>query len=82
MHRVVITGMMTHMCVDATARAAADFGFKVIIAEDACATKDLKFGDTVIPADHVHKAFLAALKSYGDVMKSEEVIALLAGEMA
>ncbi len=39
--RVVITGMMTHMCVDATARAAADLGFKVIVAEDACATRDL-----------------------------------------
>ncbi len=80
--RVVITGMMTHMCVDATARAAADFGFKVIIAEDACATRDLKYGGTVIPADHVHKAFLAALKSYGQVMKSEEVIARLAAEKA
>jgi nicotinamidase-related amidase len=79
--RVVITGMMTHMCVDATARAASDFGFQVIIAEDACATRDLKYGDTVIPADLVHKSFLAALKSYGKVMKSEEVIALLAGEM-
>jgi nicotinamidase-related amidase len=79
--RVVITGMMTHMCVDATARAAADLGFQVVIAEDACATRDLQYGDTTIPADQVHKAFLAALKSYGKVMKSEEVIALLAGEM-
>lgn len=80
-NRVVITGMMTHMCVDATARAAADFGFQIIIAEDACATRDLKYGDTTIPADHVHKAFLAALQSYGKVMKSEEIIALLAGEL-
>ncbi len=79
--RVVITGMMTHMCVDATVRAAADLGFKVLIAEDACATRDLTYGDTVIPAEHVHKAFLAALKSYGDVMKSEEIIPLLASEM-
>ena len=79
--RVVITGMMTHMCVDATARAAGDLGFKVIVAEDACATRDLKYSDTIIPAEHVHKAFLAALKSYGDVMKSEEVLALLATEM-
>jgi len=79
--RVVITGMMTHMCVDATARAAADLGFQLIVAEDACATRDLTYGDTVIPADHVHKAFLAALKSYGQVMKADEVIALLAGEM-
>jgi len=79
--RVVITGMMTHMCVDATARAASDFGFQVIIAEDACATHDLKYGDTIIPAELVHKSFLAALKSYGRVTKSEEIIALLAGEM-
>ena len=79
--RVVICGMMTHMCVDATARAASDLGFDVIIAADACATRDLTFGDTTIPAEHVHKAFLAALKSYGKVMKSEEILALLAGEM-
>ena len=79
--RVVITGMMTHMSVDATARAASDLGFKVIVVEDACATRDLNYGDTTIPAEHVHKAFLAALKSYGKVMKSEEIIALLAGEL-
>jgi nicotinamidase-related amidase len=79
--RVVICGMMTHMCVDATARAASDLGFDVIVAEDACATRDLKYGDTVIPAEHVHKAFLAALKSYGRVMKSEEILAFLAAEM-
>src|SRR5512138_3720128 len=80
--RVVITGMMTHMCVDATARAATDLGFQVIVAEDACATRDLKYGDTVVPADHVHKAFLSALKSYGQVMTAEQVIVHLAGEAA
>jgi nicotinamidase-related amidase len=80
--RVVITGMMTHLCVDATARAASDFGFQVIVAEDACATRDLKYGDTTIPAELVHKSFLAALKSYGKVMKSEEILALLAAVMA
>ncbi len=79
--RVVITGMMSHMCVDGTARAASDLGFKVIVAEDACATKDLKFSDTTIPADHVHKSFMASLRAYGDVMKSSEVLALLANEM-
>jgi nicotinamidase-related amidase len=80
--RVVITGMMTHMCVDATARAASDLGFQVMIAEDACATRDLQYGNTTIPAELVHKAFLAALKSYGRVLKSEEILALLAAEMA
>lgn len=80
--RVVICGMMTHMCVDATARAASDLGFQVLVAEDACATRDLTYGGTTIPAEHVHKAFLAALKSYGRVMKSEAILALLAGEQA
>ena len=79
--RVIITGMMTHMCVDATARAASDLGFQVIVAEDACATRDLQYGDTTIPAELVHKSFLAALKSYGKVMKSEKILALLASEM-
>ena len=79
--RVVITGMMTHMCVDATARAAADLGFQVIVAEDACATRDLQYDETIIPAEQVHKAFLAALTWYGRVMKSDEIIALLAAEM-
>jgi nicotinamidase-related amidase len=68
------------MCVDATARAAADLGFQVIVAEDACATRDLQYGDTTIPAEQVHKAFLAALTWYGRVMKSDEIIALIAAE--
>ncbi len=78
--RVVITGMMTHMCVDATAGAAADLGFKIMVAEDACATRALTYGDTTIPAEHVHKAFLAALKSYGQVMTVERILAYLAAE--
>ena len=78
--RLVISGMMTHMCVDATARAAADLGFKVIVVEDACATRDLKFGETTIPAEHVHKAFLAALRSYGEVLQGNQVMARLAAD--
>lgn len=78
--RLVICGMMTHLCVEAAARAASDLGFQVIVAEDACATRDLTYGDTIIPADHVHKAALAALMSYCKVMRSEEILALLAAE--
>lgn len=78
--RVVICGMMTHLCVDATARAASDLGFQILVAEDACATRDLKYGGTVVPAELAHKSFLAALKSYGRVMKTEEILALLAAE--
>jgi nicotinamidase-related amidase len=78
--RVIITGMMTHMCVDATVRAAADYGFQVIVAEDACATRTLTYSETVIPAEHVHKSFLAAFKSYGQVMPTEMVLAHLAAD--
>lgn len=78
--RVIICGMMTHMCVDATTRAASELGFQVIVAEDACATRDLNYGDTIIPAEMVHKSFLAAFKSFARVMKTEEIIPLLANE--
>jgi hypothetical protein len=30
-----------------------------------------------VPAEYVHAAFLAALKSYGQVMKTEEILELL-----
>jgi len=80
--RVVICGMMTHMCVDATARAAADLGFQIMVAAAACATRDLVFEGATIPAEHVHKAFLAALKSYGQVLRSEEILSHLAAERA
>jgi nicotinamidase-related amidase len=79
--RLVITGMMTHLDVDATVRAALELGFQVIIAEDACATHDLQNGDTKTPAEQVQKETLAALKAYGRVMKTEEILAVLAAEM-
>lgn len=78
--RVVICGMMTHLCIDATARAAADLGFRVIIAADACATRALTFGDITVPAEQVQAAFLAALRSYGQVLTVEQIITQLANE--
>ena len=77
--RLVICGSMTHMCVDATTRAAADLGYPVLVAADACATRALTYGETKIPAEHVHGAFLAALKSYGQVLATEEILKELKG---
>ena len=71
---LVICGMMTHMCVDATTRAAADLGYPVRLAADACATRALVYSETKVPAQHVHAAFLAALKSYGKVLKTQEIL--------
>jgi len=60
---LVICGMMTHMCVDATTRAAKDFGFNCTLIGDACATKDLTINGRLIKSEEVHYAFLAALNN-------------------
>lgn len=70
--RLAIVGMMTSMCVDATVRAAFDYGFENIILHDAMATKTLAFNGEFIPARHVHGSFLAALGSVYGVVKSVE----------
>ncbi len=76
--RVVIAGMMTHMCVDANVRAATDYGLLVLTAEDACATRALTHAGQTIPAEYVHRSFLAALDgSYGKVLKTDEIISQL-----
>jgi nicotinamidase-related amidase len=74
--QVVICGMMTHMCVDAGTRAAADFGFECIVLHDACATRALSFRDEIIPGPQVHGAFLAALgAAYAQVISLKEFLA-------
>jgi nicotinamidase-related amidase len=58
---LVICGAMSHMCIDATTRAAFDLGFNCTVAEDACATKDLVFKGKTVKAADVHASFMAAL---------------------
>jgi nicotinamidase-related amidase len=69
---LVICGMQTHMCVEAATRAASDYGFKCILVHDACATKDLKFGDKTVKAEDVHYSTLSALKNYAVVESTTE----------
>jgi nicotinamidase-related amidase len=73
---LVVVGMMSSMCVDATVRAASDLGFTVTVAHDACAAPDLEFSGAVIPAAQVHGSFMAALDgSYATVTTSTAVLA-------
>jgi len=75
--KLLICGAMSHMCIDATTRAAADFGFNCVVAHDACATKDLEFCDRTIPAEEVHGSFMAALAfAYAKVVPTSEAVAL------
>jgi len=61
---LIICGMMTHMCVDATTRAAKDLGYTCILIGDACATCDLEINGEKIQAKQVQNSFLAALSYY------------------
>ncbi len=73
---LVFAGMMTHMCVDTTVRAAADLGFVCSLARDACATRDLAFGASKVAAGDVQTAYLAALSgSFAAVRSASEITA-------
>lgn len=73
---VVIVGAMSHVCVDATARAANDMGYATTTIHDACATRDVEFGGTTAPAAHVHAAIMGALAfAYGEVISTEDYLA-------
>jgi nicotinamidase-related amidase len=75
MKELVIVGMQTHMCVEATTRAAADFGYICTVISDACATRDLKFGDKTIPWEDVHYSTLSTLNGgYAKIMNTEEFL--------
>jgi nicotinamidase-related amidase len=66
---LVVAGMATDMCVETTARDAADRGLSVIVVEDATATF----------FEHHHRAALSAFaRVFGQVWDTEAVLAALA----
>ena len=73
--RLVICGMMSHMCVDSTVRAAKDLGFSVLLPEDACTTKALNWGGSQILAQTVHRAFVASLSgAFAQVVETKDLL--------
>lgn len=73
---VVVIGAMSHMCVDAGVRAAADMGYPVTVLHDACATLDLEFSGVKVPAAQVHAAMMAAFAfGYATVKSTDEYLA-------
>lgn len=74
---IVICGAMTHMCIDATTRAAFDLGLRCTVIDDACATRDLLYKGKTIEASQIHGAFMAALSvPYAKVITTDEFIGL------
>jgi nicotinamidase-related amidase len=66
--RVVVTGVVTDVCVSTTAREAADRDFKTVVVSDACTT----FSETL------HQANLETLHVFGWVRETDEVIRMTA----
>lgn len=72
---VVVVGAMSHMCIDAVVRAAADMEYPVTVLHDACATLDLAFNGVNVPAAQVHAAMMAAFEfGYGTVKSTEDYL--------
>ena len=65
---LVIAGMATDMCVETTARDAADRGYNVIVVEDAVAT--------FFP-DHNRAALSALARVYAKVWSTDRVLSEL-----
>lgn len=73
--KLVICGAMSQMCIDATARAAADMGYAVTVAADACGAKEAQFGDVSVAAEQVQAAFMSALAmTYGAVKITDDIL--------
>ncbi|MFA7667650.1 MAG: cysteine hydrolase family protein [Burkholderiaceae bacterium] len=77
-HQLVVAGMMTHMCIDSTVRAAFDLGYACTLARDACATRALTLDGRTLPAAQVHESFLAGLNGlFATLAGTDEIIASL-----
>jgi len=64
---LVITGMMTDVCVEATTRAAFDFGFNNTIIGDATATRNRELNGEVVKAAEIQRSFLAGISALGNL---------------
>lgn len=72
---LVVCGAMSHMCIDASTRAAFDLGYTCTVVDDACATRNLTFGNREIEAADVHGSFMAALGwVYAQVTETSAVL--------
>ncbi|MGX9756319.1 cysteine hydrolase family protein [Clostridioides difficile] len=71
-NKLVICGMMSHMCIDTSVRTAKKLGYDITLIENACTTKNLFWDDKEIHAETVHQVFMASLQnSFADIKNTE-----------
>lgn len=78
---LIVAGLMTHMCVSTAVREARQFGsdsYRVIVAADACASRDLEGWDGgVCGHRQLHDVTLSALAdNFAEVRTSAAILAL------
>jgi len=61
-NRLVISGMQTNVCVQATTKDAKRFGYQITLLEDACAAKSLE----------IHEKTIEALREFATIIKTDE----------
>jgi nicotinamidase-related amidase len=65
---LVVGGVVTNVCVETTARDAADLGYQVILVDDACAAY----------SPEIHESTLLSFQGpFGRVRQADDVLALL-----
>ena len=73
--KLVIVGAMSQICIDATTRAASDFGYAVTLVHDACAARDVEFDGVAVAAAQVHASFMSALAfAYATLVDCESFV--------
>lgn len=75
---LIVSGLMTHACVAGATRDAVPLGYDVIVADDACATRDLTGDDgKTVPHAVLHQASLVTLSdTFADVQSTDAILAL------
>lgn len=75
---LIVCGLMTHNCVSSTVRDARPLGYQVLVAGDACATRDIEAWDGgVLSHSDLQRAALTALSdTFAEVLTTEQIATL------